>query len=82
MKAISLKSVVISSLVFLLPFVTSAQCAMCRAALETGDRQATAEGINHGITYLMIFPYVISGIMAYAIYRIYKREGPPSDSSI
>lgn len=82
MKSISFKSIFISGFLLLLPLLTSAQCAMCRAALQTGDQPSTAEGINHGITYLMIFPYVIAGIMAYAIYRIYKKEGPSSDSSI
>lgn len=65
-------------LVLLFPAIVSAQCAMCRAALETGDQINTAEGINHGITYLMIFPYIITGVIAYAVYRIYKKENPAS----
>ena len=34
------------------------QCAMCRAVLESGADQKTAESLNDGIVYLMIIPYV------------------------
>ena len=34
------------------------QCAMCKAVVETGD-VTMAEGINNGITYLMVFPYLL-----------------------
>jgi len=64
-----------SSIAFLLiPVLSFSQCAMCRAALMTGDEQNTAEGINHGITYLMIIPYVLAAITAFAIYRVIKKE--------
>mgnify|MGYP005990160753 CR=1 FL=1 len=46
----------------------SAQCAMCKAVVEKGN-QEMAEGINSGITYLMIFPYLLVGILAYYFYR-------------
>lgn len=82
MKSFSIKRILTLSFIAFLPYISSAQCAMCRAALQTGDQEATAEGINHGITYLMIFPYIIAGIMAYAIYRIYKKESQPAKSSI
>ena len=47
------------------------QCAMCKAVVETGD-VTMAEGINNGITYLMIFPYLLIGVLFYFIYR-YKK---------
>lgn len=70
------KHTLVLALIFLLaaPFSASAQCAMCRAALMTSDNQAAAEGINHGITYLMVFPYLIVGVVAFAAYRIMKKE--------
>ena len=49
--------------------VTEAQCAMCRAVLESEEGQSTAKGINNGIVYLMIVPYVLVGGVAYLIYR-------------
>lgn len=50
---------------------TNAQCAMCRAVLESGDDQAAAEGINDGIVYLMAIPYIIVGTIGYIVYRKY-----------
>ena len=48
------------------------QCAMCKAVVETGD-VTMAEGINNGITYLMVFPYLLIGVLFYFIYRYNKR---------
>ena len=45
------------------------QCAMCRAVLESEDGQRTAEGINNGITYLMVIPYILVAIVGYQIYK-------------
>lgn len=42
---------------------------MCRAVLESEEGQGTAKGINNGIVYLMIVPYVLIGGLAYFIYR-------------
>lgn len=50
----------------------SAQCAMCKAVVEGGNK-TIAEGINNGITYLMIFPYLLIGLLAYFIYRHRKK---------
>ena len=36
-----------------------AQCAMCRAVLESEEGGQAAKGINNGIVYLMIFPYLL-----------------------
>ncbi len=46
-----------------------AQCAMCRAVIESGGSEAEAQGLNNGITYLMIFPYLLVGAIIYMIYR-------------
>ncbi|MGV3460349.1 MAG: hypothetical protein ACO1N9_07845 [Flavobacterium sp.] len=58
----------------ILLFITSvnanAQCAMCRAALENSDGPIKAEGVNDGIMYLMVFPYLLIGLVGYAIYRM------------
>ena len=55
-------------MLFLFSF-SEAQCAMCRAVLESEEGQSTAKGINNGIVYLMIVPYVLVGGLAYYIYR-------------
>ena len=48
---------------------SDAQCAMCRAVIESEEGGEVAAGINNGILYLMIFPYVLVGGIAYVIYR-------------
>ncbi len=35
-----------------------AQCAMCRAQLESMDDTSMAESVNDGIVYLMAVPYI------------------------
>ena len=52
---------------------TFSQCAMCKAVVENGDA-SMAEGVNNGITYLMVFPYLLIGILFYTIYRYKKRS--------
>ena len=59
-------------IIFFLSQITSAQCAMCKAVVENGDIPM-AEGVNNGITYLMVFPYILIGILFFTIYR-YKKK--------
>lgn len=47
---------------------------MCRAVLESDADGATAEGINNGILYLMSFPYLLVGLIAYFIYKSRKQS--------
>lgn len=61
--------VVLGIAFFLLPEVTEAQCAMCRAALESTGNTATAESINNGIVYLMAIPYVAVAVLGYFVYK-------------
>ena len=51
--------------------ITKAQCAMCKAVVENGD-VSMAEGVNNGITYLMVFPYLLVAILFFTIYRYRK----------
>ena len=57
-------------LIFLIGFSSTAQCAMCRAVLESEEGGAKAEAINDGIVYLMIFPYVMVAIVFYVVYQM------------
>lgn len=59
---------------FLLPIFSQAQCAMCRAALESEEGGVQAKAINDGIVYLMVIPYVLVAVAAYAIYRIRRTK--------
>lgn len=64
------KTLIILLLLLILPFFADAQCAMCRAVLQNGESQNMAEGVNNGILYLMIFPYILMGGVGYYIYRL------------
>ena len=55
------------------------QCAMCKAVVESGD-VGMAEGVNDGIMYLMIFPYILVGLLAYALFRFRKKQRNNSGS--
>ncbi|CAL2087278.1 MULTISPECIES: hypothetical protein [Tenacibaculum] len=55
-------------LVLIISSDANAQCAMCKAVVEGGN-ETIAEGVNNGITYLMIFPYILVGVLFYFIYK-------------
>ncbi len=67
-------TLVLVSIVILLPDMAEAQCSMCRAVLESEADQSTAKGINDGILFLMIFPYLLVGGVGYFIYRSRKKN--------
>lgn len=58
-------------LIFLSNQIIFSQCAMCKAVVENGDT-SIAEGVNSGITYLMVFPYILVAVLLYFLYR-YKK---------
>ena len=67
------KTVVIATIILLFCSISAeAQCAMCRAVLESDENNQTAKGVNNGIMYLMVFPYLLIGAVGYAIYRSRK----------
>jgi len=47
---------------------------MCRAVLESEDGQKAAKGINNGIVYLMMIPYILVGGLGFIIYRKLKQK--------
>ena len=59
---------------FLFPIASQAQCAMCRASLESSGNITQAEAINDGIVYLMIIPYVLVAIVGFGVYKIYLNK--------
>ncbi len=70
----NLKQVIILFLLLIAVMDSNAQCAMCRAVLESEDGGGAAQGINNGIVYLMIFPYLLIGGVGYVIYKMRKRQ--------
>ncbi|MBR9853771.1 MAG: hypothetical protein GYB37_04225 [Algicola sp.] len=63
------KLLVILLILFVFPTVSEAQCAMCRAVVESEADGKTAEAINNGIVYLMAVPYILVASLFYFIYR-------------
>jgi hypothetical protein len=54
-----------------------AQCAMCRATLENNVSQGDigiAAGINFGILYLLVIPYLAIGTIAWFWYQSSKKN--------
>ena len=58
----------------MVPGIVEAQCSMCRAVLESEADQSTAKGINDGILYLMIFPYLLIGGIGYFVYKTLRSK--------
>lgn len=61
-------------LFFVIAQFSQAQCAMCRAALESEEGGEKAQAVNDGIVYLMAFPYLLVGILGYFIYKYRKKK--------
>ena len=53
--------------------IANAQCAMCKAVVESGD-PSQAEGLNSGILYLMVFPYLLVGTLLYFIIKSRRKN--------
>ena len=63
-------------LLIAIPQITEAQCAMCKAAVESsqGQKNSVAAGINKGILYLMAVPYLLlMFIFRKQIYVLWKK---------
>ncbi len=68
------KTILLTLALFILGSVdVEAQCAMCRAVLESEEGQQTAKGINNGIVYLMAIPYILVGAVGVAVFRMLKK---------
>ncbi|WP_437125346.1 hypothetical protein [Flavobacterium enshiense] len=72
MKRIQMRKIVffLTVLSFFTVNDATAQCAMCRAALESEESGVQAEAVNDGIVYLMAIPYILVAGIGYAVYRL------------
>jgi len=68
------RKVIVLLICFLSFLQSNAQCAMCRAVLESEEGQSTAEGVNNGIVYLMSIPYILVGGIGFVIYWKFFRN--------
>ena len=74
-----MKNNIILFIIIAVLFITidvNAQCAMCKAVvetnLETGDTKGM--GLNNGILYLMAIPYIAAIVFAVLYYNQNKRS--------
>jgi heme/copper-type cytochrome/quinol oxidase subunit 2 len=58
----------------LMPVASFAQCAMCRAALESSGNKTKVEAVNDGIVFLMAIPYILVAGIGLVVYRMYSRK--------
>ena len=64
--------IILFVLLLLAPQLSAAQCAMCRAVLESEGNATVAEGVNNGIVYLMAIPYLLVAVLFYFVYKKMK----------
>ncbi len=72
---ISLIFLLIMIAVLLIPIDASAQCPMCKAAVESSisNGQSNAgKGLNNGILYLLAAPYLVVGALGFLWYKKYR----------
>lgn len=52
------------------------QCTMCKATVESQVKEGTLtmDGINNGIIYLMIAPYLLLLGVGYMLYKNYRKS--------
>ena len=74
MKLTNIKTTIIVFAILLFSQFSNAQCAMCRAVLESEESGIQAESINDGIVYLMAFPYILLAVVGWAIYRVMTKK--------
>ncbi|MBA2745903.1 MAG: hypothetical protein H0U44_06740 [Flavisolibacter sp.] len=61
-------------LFFVFTLSAHAQCAMCRASLESEGNVVKAEAVNDGIVFLMVIPYLLVAAIGYFIYVTGKKK--------
>lgn len=67
------KYIALLIVLFLTVTPVEAQCAMCRAVLESETDNSIAQGVNNGIIYLMAVPYLLMGGLIWYIYKSRKK---------
>lgn len=68
-----MKRFLLTVLFIVVSFSANAQCAMCRAVLESETDNSIAEGVNNGIIYLAAIPYLLMGGLIWFIYKSRKK---------
>jgi hypothetical protein len=59
----------------LTPEAASAQCAMCRRALQSPEGQQMVAAYRSGILVLLAAPFTLVGVLAALIVKMQRRRG-------
>ena len=53
-----------------------AQCSQCAATIESNSKNGgtAANGLNHGILFLLAAPYIAAGAIGFLWYKKYRRR--------
>ncbi len=67
---------IVFGLVFLSVKPVKAQCAQCAATVASNAKSgdATANGLNKGIMFLLAAPYLAVAVVGYVWYKKYRRK--------
>ncbi len=80
MKNLALKFIRVACLSLIglfVQFSAHAQCAMCRASVEnnvSNGETTIGAGLNNGILYLFVMPYLIAAVIGFLWYRTAKKK--------
>lgn len=73
-----MKKLLITAFFFIVNISMSfAQCAMCRATVDSNlseGRGVIGTGLNFGIMYLFIMPYLLVGVLIFMYFYVGKKE--------
>ena len=65
-------ALLLGMLLSLAPLTSSAQCVMCKSQIEAARQERDdydVAGLNKGIVYMMMVPYILMGAVGYFWYR-------------
>lgn len=58
--------------------VSNAQCSMCTLNAENGTKEGNMQGkgLNDGILFLLVIPYLAAAGLGYLWYKKYRKKNP------
>ncbi len=72
-----IKSSILFLILFTIQISSFAQCAMCRASVEnnvSNGETTIGAGLNNGILYLFVMPYLMAAVIGFFWYRTAKKK--------
>jgi len=72
----SFSIILIFIFLFTISIDATAQCPMCKAAAQSSFKEGSdaASGLNTGIMYLFVAPYLLIGFIGYKLYKAHKAK--------